>query len=1073
MVYLYTYKHKNFRRADIFRERGCILSNKEKKKNESTQSVFTKETVGVVFILFSALCLVFLITGDAVFGKLGTVIDAFLYGAFGKLAYAVTIFGVIEGLLLVIGKKTGIPVKYKIFGTLAFMCVAALFHVISVGEVSAYGDYLKISYDKGAEGFASASAGGFFTALYAYFFSKLTIAGGAVVAGLIAALCVYLIVADSVKKKKTAAKEDKFNGAFVNDSENAYEQTVPEQPVQAAAAPTETIYSPAMQSARAAEQPYKTTKLFVNGADDFAFKTKKESKQKDPPTIKIEPSSNGLPVGRVGASYEEARVDDLEKKIEYIKMPASINFDKTPAQNASSSGVSDRDRQSTVVSDYISKDKSAYKKEEPKGRSIPMYEHDGNKTFGMGDGAEERSKEFERKYVLHEDDAVSVTPIEPQETFRPRSVPKNDFVKPVQPQKTEEPVVKKEEKPVESEPIRRSDRAASLFGTGENLNKEESKKEEKTDFTENRAPESRLTRDRNISKILFGDDEKKGEAKASGEENSGFISRAEKDGNATCDRASFAAAERAVSARAVAQSHAEKDPIAEEPKPEKKLPPINREYHRPPLDLLESHAQTVDASEEDHEGKLETIRRTLEEFHINVEPQGYVQGPSITRYELTMPAGISVKSILKFDDDLRMRLASRNGVRIEAPIPGKNLVGIEVANKHRITVGLREVLEGAAGRKTKKSELIFALGKDIVGNSIVDNLAKGPHFLVAGATGSGKSVCLNVMIVSMIMRYSPEDLRLILIDPKRVGFRAYEHLPHLLIDEIITEPQRCLAVLSWAYEEMERRYKLFEDCETVVSDIDAYNEHVERTAKNTTPRLARIIIIVDELADLMETCKKDMDSRIRALAQKARAAGIHLVLATQRPSVDIITGTIKANLPSRIALKVMNFADSQTILSEAGAEKLLGNGDMLYKNTAMPECERYQGAWISDREINNIVSYIIENNEAYFDDELSAFLDKETKPKQEEISASSTEDDGANEYSDLFLNSLALAITSGTISISQIQRRYQVGYARAGGVVDKMERMGLISGNEGSKARKVFITREEYETRFGPMPENF
>ena len=279
-------------------------------------------------------------------------------------------------------------------------------------------------------------------------------------------------------------------------------------------------------------------------------------------------------------------------------------------------------------------------------------------------------------------------------------------------------------------------------------------------------------------------------------------------------------------------------------------------------------------------------------------------------------------------------------------------------------------------------------------------------------------------------------------------------------------------MLTWAYNEMERRYTLFETCDEVVSDIDAYNAYVERNAKNTTPRLPRIVIIFDEVADFMETCKKDMESRIRALAQKARAAGVHLVLATQRPSVDIITGTIKANLPSRIALKVMNFNDSQTILSEAGAEKLLGNGDMLYKNNAMPECERYQGAWISDREINNVVSYIIENNEAYFDDELSAFLDKETKSKQDEVSVADDDENG-NEFDDLFLKALALAINSGTASISQFQRRFQIGYARAGGIVDKMERCGFISGNEGSKARKVLITREEYESRFGQMPDTF
>ena len=295
-------------------------------------------------------------------------------------------------------------------------------------------------------------------------------------------------------------------------------------------------------------------------------------------------------------------------------------------------------------------------------------------------------------------------------------------------------------------------------------------------------------------------------------------------------------------------------------------------------------------------------------------------------------------------------------------------------------------------------------------------------------------------------------------------------LSHLLIDEIVTEPQKAVAVLQWAYNEMERRYDEFAKCNGVISDIEAYNELI---ASDTVPKMPRIVIIVDELADLMETCKKDMEAKIRALAQKARAAGVHLVLATQRPSVDIITGTIKANLPSRIALKVMNFADSQTILAEGGAEKLLGNGDMLYKNSSMAEPERYQGAWISDREINNVVTYIKEHNAAYFDDELKEFLEQSVRPRQDDAEGDSGRDDDGDGVDELFLKALWLAVNSGTVSISQLQRRFQIGYARAGGLVDKMERMGFVSANEGSKARRVLISREEFEERFGPMTDTY
>ena len=366
---------------------------------------------------------------------------------------------------------------------------------------------------------------------------------------------------------------------------------------------------------------------------------------------------------------------------------------------------------------------------------------------------------------------------------------------------------------------------------------------------------------------------------------------------------------------------------------------------------------------------------------------------------------------------------------------------------------------------------MFALGKDIVGNSISDDLTKGPHYLIAGATGSGKSVCLHVMIVSLLMRYSPEELKIVLVDPKSVEFRKYEHIPHLLVDEIITEPKRALTLLQWAYDETNRRNEMFTECGGMISNIDDYNSQI---ASDTVPKLPRIVFVIDELADLMEACKKDLEARIRMIAAKSRSAGIHLVLATQRPSVDVITGTIKANLPSRIALKVMNFADSQTILGEAGAEKLLGNGDMLYKNSSMGDYERYQGAYISGREITNVVNYIKEHNKAYFDDGVQEFLDKETRPQQEETMVGG--DDGVrdpNEIDDFFLKALWLAVNSESVSISQLQRRFQIGYARAGGLVDKMERLGFITGNEGSRARKVLLSKEEFERRFGSAPDVF
>ena len=571
---------------------------------------------------------------------------------------------------------------------------------------------------------------------------------------------------------------------------------------------------------------------------------------------------------------------------------------------------------------------------------------------------------------------------------------------------------------------------------------------------------------------IFGDSSDSANDVESGQSDDGFIARGRRT-----DYTSRVDADNNGNAHSTAQKPVEDKPLSaramptppiQEEKPAKPERPPKKPYVRPPIDLLENY-YSFGGQAEDHEGRMQAISDKLAEFNINVEPQGYIQGPSITRYEVKMPAGVSVKKVLNYDDDLKSCLFSRFGIRIEAPIPGKNLVGIEVENKHKVTVGLRELLMKMSSEPSKPGSLVFAIGKDIVGNCISHNISKAPHYLVAGATGSGKSVALNAMIISLIMRYSPDELRLILIDPKSVGFGMYKRIPHLLIDEIITETPRALAALQWAQVEMERRYKLFAEGDIMSSDIDAYNSKLPKDAE----KLPRIVFVVDELADLMESNKKEMEQRIQVLVQKSRAAGIHLVLATQRPSVNVIPGTIKANLNVRMALKVLTATDSQTILGNAGAEKLLGNGDMLFRDSAMPEAERYQGAWISDAEIANVVSFIKENNTAYFEDEVSQYLDRSVRAPQEESSSVSVGGGKGdeNEVDELFLKALWLGVNSGTMSISQLIRRFQIGYGKAGGIVDKMERMGFITGNEGSKARKVLLTREQYEEKFGPASD--
>jgi len=977
-------------------------------KNKAASAVFTKETLGVIIVLFSTLIFICLITRDAVFSAPGKYIGDFLMGVFGYFAFPFSLWAIFKGVMLVVDKKTPLSFKKKSLIIVSVVCIGLFSHIVSMGGgYSSYGEYISASYSRGEGAF---SAGGVCAGIIAYFLQALlTVVGSAVVVGVIFALGLYFLIADIVKNNKSVGTEREFKSTFVKNE-------TPEITEEPNIEPTLSVAPVQNVSASQVRKP--AQRLFINEGNDFAFKTKREMNKETGETFKVDSTVNSLNVSSYSGSYSEKYNSDLQKKIEYIKTPAKITFEEPKPANVSSE---------PRVSDYIvARTEMPAKEEEPKTEDIPMIEHE--ETFR--EDAKSRADEFNARYVNVERRSLfeEKKPAAEAETVADNTGNKaqersfgfnaEETTDRTKDERIVEPII--DETPVVSE----------------------EKREE---------PPATRMREGRARSILFGDE-------------------SETPSRATEPKAVDNFRSRRFISEPIESS--ETKPAVAEEKPEKPPVPINRTYYKPPLDLLETYAPPADAPKENHEERMEIIRRVLEDFHITVEPQGYVQGPTITRYEVKMPAGVPVKKVLSYDDDLKMRLQSKAGVRIEAPIPGKDGVGIEVANKIKVTVGLKEVIEGAAGQKVKPGSLMFALGKDIVGRSITDNLAKGPHYLVAGATGSGKSVCLNVMIISMLMRYSPEELRLILIDPKRVGFRKFEHLPHLMIDEIITEPQKAVATLQWAYKEMERRYDEFAKIEGgLVSDIESYNELV---ASDTVAKMPRIVIVVDELADLMETCKKDMETNIKLLAQKARAAGIHLVLATQRPSVDVVTGTIKANLPSRIALKVMNYQDSATILSEGGAEKLLGNGDMLYKNSGMSEPERYQGAWISDREISNVVTYIKEKNAAYYDDELKEFLDKSLHPKQEENSAGMNGDEEDSDgLDDFFLKALWLAVTSNSVSISQLQRRFQIGYARAGGLVDKMERLGFVSGNEGSKARRVLITREEFENRFGSMPDSY
>ncbi|MCT4606781.1 MAG: DNA translocase FtsK [Marinisporobacter sp.] len=468
------------------------------------------------------------------------------------------------------------------------------------------------------------------------------------------------------------------------------------------------------------------------------------------------------------------------------------------------------------------------------------------------------------------------------------------------------------------------------------------------------------------------------------------------------------------------------------------------DYKFPDLDLLQNNSVSNpknDKKEILHKAKV--LEETLENFGVEAKVVQVSKGPTITRYEIQPSPGVKVSKIVNLSDDIALNLAASN-IRIEAPIPGKAAVGIEIPNEQVSPVTIKEVLESDKF-KNSDSKLTFVLGKDIAGNPIVADLAKMPHMLIAGATGSGKSVCINTLIISILYKATPEEVKLLLVDPKVVELNNYNGIPHLLIP-VVTDPKKASSALNWAVGEMSNRYKYF--AENSVRDINSYNEKMKNEGKETLPK---IVIIIDELADLMMVAPGQVEDGICRLAQMARAAGLHLIVATQRPSVDVITGVIKANIPSRIAFSVSSQADSRTILDMGGAEKLLGKGDMLFYPVGASKPVRSQGAFISDGEVERVVNFVKEQSTDHnYEEDIIEKVESNL----------SQEEDTADE---LLKDAIELVIGTQQASISMLQRRFRIGYNRAARLIDAMEERNIVGEHVGSKPRQVLVSKEEFE----------
>lgn len=491
---------------------------------------------------------------------------------------------------------------------------------------------------------------------------------------------------------------------------------------------------------------------------------------------------------------------------------------------------------------------------------------------------------------------------------------------------------------------------------------------------------------------------------------------------------------------------------------EKESAEAEESYKFPPLTLLkETKSQNAALLSAELDNTANRLVETLKSFGVETRIVEVSRGPTVTRYELQPSAGVKISKITNLADDIALNLATA-GVRIEAPIPNKAAVGIEVPNKASAVVGVRGILDSPAFTSAK-SKLTVALGRDIGGNAVVTDIAKMPHGLIAGATGSGKSVCINSIIVSILYKATPNEVKLLMIDPKVVELGIYNGIPHLLVP-VVTDPRKASGALGWAVSEMEKRYKMFAD--RGVRDLAGYNRFVEQLGDPEVQKMPHIVIIIDELADLMMTAPNEVEDSINRIAAKARAAGMHLIIATQRPSVDVVTGVIKANIPTRIAFAVSSQIDSRTILDSAGAEKLLGRGDMLFSPVGSNKPNRVQGCFVSDEEVEAVVEYIKGDHSADYDDDVMVEIERQAAVEKKQKTG--LKEDGPDE-DPMLSDAIRVVVENGQASTSLLQRRLKLGYARAARIVDEMEQRGVVGPYEGSKPRKVLITMDQLMER--------
>ena len=1036
--------------------------NVRNKENKKESLLVTKESVCSTFALFAILAMLVLCTRSFIFGDFGLAIHSFLTGIFGYFAYVVMLGAVYICVMGLIGKRL---VKNRAAGTCIALCVVCLTLVLHTALTFGWAreGYLAKCFLSG-EAFPNTTVAGWLGGLIVFALSAVMSNIGAIVLFSLFALFFAYLAYNTLKHPKE--KKEKVAKKKQEEVEDASE-----------------MVAPPMQS---------TAPQYV----------KQGTYEGIAPTPQVTPRATA-PMGReikMGeqenggvASYSPfGQMEQMQAPSEPImhtpQDSREILFGGDPAENF---------RKNLLFDPNSGVNKRSVDPVLPTGEYIPSY------TESYQNAINEQT-EPQRPVYTSTYSAPAAPIVE---------TPKEEYIEPM-------PYLE-EEKPIRQEPISypsfeeerevEPERSTETFGFGRDVEAVEEKPYQRHDYMNLFSPsnprlfeDSQQTREELVAERGFDREEEvetrdrfdvrgfaddrdepiveRGERSTRGldifdePEEDPYALRSEEPVRGVSREVSREEEEIDISGRGSNNTPAnylgvtdrggaipepprtEPTKAPEPPKPVK--PRVIRPYKRVPLDDFDCRDVEPSANESEVEQTKQDIIATLEDFKVTGATIASVTfGPTVTRYNVALPRSISPRKVVALDQSIAISLHS-SGVNIY-PNYEDGVVSIEVPNKERQFVQLGCMLSGNTFVNAPAGSLMFAMGKNVANAKIYGDISKMIHLLVAGSSGSGKSVFLGALIVSMIYKYSPEELRLILIDPKKTEFVLYNNLPHLMINEIITDVNKAVQSLNWAIGEMNRRYTLFEQMSRAgkyVVNLDQYNEQLEKNQ-----RLPKIVIIIDELADLMLAAKKDIEDKIQNLTQKARAAGIHLIVATQRPSADVITGVIKSNLSTRIAFAVASEVDSRVILDQSGAQKLLGKGDFLYSMPGINTPVRVQSAFISPSDSQKVVNFIKANNEAYYDEEATAYINNTRASGDDSSSGDKSEIDPMS------IDALRHVILSGSASISMIQRKCSAGYNRAGKIIEWMEDMGYISAFDGAKARKVLITKEEFESKYGPL----